>query len=60
VERRADSIRFERSLDIDQARDAGAVLAFAMNGELLPVQHGYPLRLVVPPWNMLGYGNNVV
>jgi len=21
-----------------------------MNGEALPVQHGYPLRLIVPGW----------
>jgi len=43
-----DAIRFERSLQLDHARDA--VLAYAMNGEPLPMQHGYPLRLVVPSW----------
>jgi DMSO/TMAO reductase YedYZ molybdopterin-dependent catalytic subunit len=42
--------RFERSLTVDRARDADALLAYAMNGEALPVQHGYPLRLVVPGW----------
>ena len=26
------------------------LLAYAMNGEPLPVQHGYPLRLIVPRW----------
>ena len=31
---------FERSLAVEQLRDAGAILAFAMNGEALPVQHG--------------------
>jgi DMSO/TMAO reductase YedYZ molybdopterin-dependent catalytic subunit len=41
-------VRFERSLTLDQARDSGALLAYAMNGEALPVQHGYPLRLIVP------------
>ena len=26
------------------------LLAYAMNGEPLPIQHGYPLRLIVPRW----------
>lgn len=43
-------IYFERSLQLDQARDADLLLAYAMNGEPLPVQHGYPVRLVVPGW----------
>ena len=29
---------------------AEALLAYAMNGEPLPIQHGYPVRLVVPGW----------
>jgi DMSO/TMAO reductase YedYZ molybdopterin-dependent catalytic subunit len=37
-------------LDVDQLGDTGAMLAFAMNGEALPVQHGSPLRLIVPGW----------
>jgi DMSO/TMAO reductase YedYZ molybdopterin-dependent catalytic subunit len=43
-------IRFERSLRLDHARDADVLLAYAMNGEPLPVQHGYPVRLIVPGW----------
>jgi DMSO/TMAO reductase YedYZ molybdopterin-dependent catalytic subunit len=43
-------VRFERSLSIDDARSSGAILAYAMNGEAIPPQHGYPLRLVVPGW----------
>src|SRR5205807_9294202 len=46
----ADAIRFERSLTLDDARQSGALLAYAMNGESLPIQHGRPLRLVVPGW----------
>jgi DMSO/TMAO reductase YedYZ molybdopterin-dependent catalytic subunit len=44
------NVRFERSLSLDAARDSEALLAFAMNGEALPIQHGYPVRLVVPSW----------
>jgi len=43
-------VPFERSLPVGQLGQAGALLAYAMNGEELPVQHGYPLRLVVPGW----------
>ena len=43
-------IRFERSLQLDQIHDADPLLAYAMNGEPLPVQHGYPVRLIVPGW----------
>jgi len=46
----ADPIHYERSLPIDQARGADALLAYAMNGEALPVRHGAPLRLIVPSW----------
>jgi DMSO/TMAO reductase YedYZ molybdopterin-dependent catalytic subunit len=46
----AEAIRFERSLELDDARDGEALLAYAMNGEPLPIQHGYPLRVVMPGW----------
>ena len=50
VESRSESIHFERSLQLDDARGGDVLLAYAMNGEPLPVQHGYPLRLIVPRW----------
>lgn len=43
-------ICFERSLSMKDAGGSEALLAYAMNGEPLPIQHGYPLRLIVPSW----------
>lgn len=42
--------RFLKSLAIDHARDGEVMLAYAMNGEPLPLLNGFPLRLVVPGW----------
>ena len=50
VEGRPGEVHFERSLPLDTARESQAVLAYAMNGEALPLQHGYPVRLIVPSW----------
>src|SRR5207249_3828622 len=50
VHGRTETIRFERSLTLDDARASEALLAYAMNGEPLPIQHGYPLRVIVPGW----------
>jgi hypothetical protein len=48
IDGRSEPIHFERSLPIDTARAVQALLAYAMNGEPLPRQHGYSVRLVVP------------
>jgi DMSO/TMAO reductase YedYZ molybdopterin-dependent catalytic subunit len=41
---------FMKSLAIDHARDGEVMIAYAMNGEQLPLLNGFPLRLVVPGW----------
>lgn len=41
---------FARSLPVEQALHPDTLLAYAMNGELLTAQHGFPLRLIVPGW----------
>jgi DMSO/TMAO reductase YedYZ molybdopterin-dependent catalytic subunit len=42
--------RFMKSLHIDHARDGEVMIAYAMNGEPLPLINGFPTRLVVPGW----------
>ena len=41
---------FERSIPVAKALHPGTLLAYEMNGEALPVEHGFPLRVVVPGW----------
>ncbi len=50
VDGQTGTVGYERSLKLADARDSEALLAYAMNGESLPIRHGYPLRLVVPGW----------
>ena len=45
-----DGPDFMKSLDIDHARDGEVMIAYAMNGQPLPLLNGFPLRLVVPGW----------
>lgn len=41
---------YARSLPVHEALRDELLLAWAVNGQPLPPQHGYPLRLVVPGW----------
>ena len=45
-----DAPDFMKSLALDHARDGEAMIAWAMNGQPLPIMNGFPLRLVVPGW----------
>jgi hypothetical protein len=45
-----DAPDFMKSLEIDHARDGEVMIAYAMNGEQLPLLNGFPLRLIVPGW----------
>ena len=41
---------YQRSLPVAEALGEDALLAYELNGEPLPPQHGYPLRLVIAGW----------
>ena len=41
---------FVKSLSIDKAGDGDVIVAYAMNGQPLPMLNGFPCRLVVPGW----------
>ncbi|MCX7794284.1 MAG: sulfite oxidase [Thermodesulfovibrionales bacterium] len=41
---------FRRSIPIEKAMSPETLLVYEMNGEPLPVYHGYPLRVLVPGW----------
>jgi DMSO/TMAO reductase YedYZ molybdopterin-dependent catalytic subunit len=39
-------LRYARSLGVEKAKDA--IIAYKMNGEDIPADHGFPLRAIVP------------
>jgi DMSO/TMAO reductase YedYZ molybdopterin-dependent catalytic subunit len=43
-------IRYERSLPVERALADDVLVAYAMNGADLPLEHGAPVRLIVPTW----------
>ena len=48
--RTGGTTQYARSLPLEAALHEDTILAWQMNGEPLPLQHGFPLRLVVPSW----------
>ncbi len=41
---------FRRSIPVKKALDENTLLAYEMNGEPLPVKHGFPLRVISAGW----------
>ena len=41
---------FQRTITVKKALDPDTLLAYEMNGRPLPIEHGFPLRLIVPGW----------
>jgi DMSO/TMAO reductase YedYZ molybdopterin-dependent catalytic subunit len=41
---------YARSMTVEQARRDEVLVAYEINGQPLPPQHGFPVRLLVPGW----------
>ena len=41
---------FRRVIPVDKAMHPDTLLAYALNGDVLPKDHGYPLRALLPGW----------
>jgi DMSO/TMAO reductase YedYZ molybdopterin-dependent catalytic subunit len=42
--------KFQRTITVKKGLDPNTLLAYEMNGQVLPAQHGYPLRLIASGW----------
>jgi DMSO/TMAO reductase YedYZ molybdopterin-dependent catalytic subunit len=45
-----DRQAISRGGPIDKMMDPSTLVAYAMNGEDIPIHHGYPVRIVAPGW----------
>lgn len=50
LSRDPDKVVISRGFPIGKAMDEHTMLAWEMNGEVLPALHGFPLRLICPGW----------
>jgi DMSO/TMAO reductase YedYZ molybdopterin-dependent catalytic subunit len=45
-----DARKIERPMPVAKALEDDTLLAYAMNGDVLPADHGFPVRVLVPGW----------
>ena len=45
-----DNAKVERPMPLSKAMEPDTILAYAMNGDVLPPDHGFPARVIVPGW----------
>lgn len=45
-----DSLAVRRPLPVEKALEDDTLLVYGMNGQTLPPDHGFPVRLLVPGW----------
>jgi len=45
-----DDLKVRRPMSLDKAMEEDTLVAYAMNGQPLPADHGFPARLITPGW----------
>ena len=45
-----DSTSVQRPMPVDKAMQDDTLLVYMMNGDLLPIDHGFPARVITPGW----------
>jgi len=45
-----DARKIERPMPVAKALEDDTLLVYAMNGDVLPADHGFPVRVLVPGW----------
>ena len=45
-----DGPKVNRPIPIEKALDSNTILAYSMNGEAIPPDHGFPVRALTPGW----------
>ncbi|MDP2932354.1 MAG: sulfite oxidase [Chloroflexota bacterium] len=45
-----DSTQVQRPMPVAKAMESDTLVAYMMNGDLLPVDHGFPARVLTPGW----------
>jgi sulfane dehydrogenase subunit SoxC len=45
-----DGLPTSRPIPVSKAIEDDTLLAYIMNGQILPLEHGFPLRAIVPGW----------
>jgi len=45
-----DSTRVERPMPVDKAMEDDTLVAYMMNGDIIPIDHGFPARVLAPGW----------
>lgn len=50
-----DDKQVQRPFSVEKALEEDTLLVYAMNGEVLPPDHGFPVRVLLPGWVGIGH-----